>query len=244
MTKVYGIIGRSLGHSFSPEFFASKFKKIRADAVYRKFEIGSIEKFSSIVSAEPNLVGLNVTIPYKKEIIPYLDAVSDEVKTIGAVNTVLLKSGKLYGYNTDVVGFKKSFQSLNLGKTKCLVLGTGGAAQSVYFVLDQLGIEYQKVSRGKSLGDLTYKELDKDILNRFPCIINTTPLGMAPNKGKPDLPYRFLSEKNTLVDLVYQPRVTPFLEEGLRRGTRIKNGFEMLISQAEASWEIWQTVDN
>lgn len=243
MSKLYGILGKSLGHSFSPDYFSHKFQKLHIDAVYRKFEISHIDEVKRVL-AESNLVGLNVTIPYKQEVIPYLDILSEEVNAIGAVNTILLKSGKSYGFNTDVVGFAQTLKSLNIGKTKCLVLGTGGAAKSVQYVLNQRNMECLSVSRSPENGQINYEQIDKPLLQQYPCIVNTTPLGMSPNIEKPDLPYRYLSENNILIDLIYQPRVTPFLLEGLERGARIKNGFEMLISQAEASWKIWQTIDN
>lgn len=242
MVKEFGLIGKSLEHSFSPVYFTDKFARLGLDHTYTAFELSDINEFNSLIEKLPNLVGLNVTIPYKTTIIPFLSEMSEEAKAIGAVNTILVTSSGSIGYNTDVIGFEKTLKGLRPQQTNALVLGTGGASNAVVHVLNKMGMEYRLISRKPKGNQLGYAEVNKMMLREYPLIINTTPLGMYPNvEGKPDLPYQFLSERNLLLDLVYEPRVTSFLKEGLQRGARIKNGFEMLIQQAEASWAIWST---
>jgi shikimate dehydrogenase len=240
MTKLFGIIGNPLGHSFSPEYFKLKFEKLDLPYVYEAFELKQISDVTLLMADHPELCGFNVTSPYKEAILPYLAKLSEEAKLIGAVNTVLNVEGHLHGFNTDVIGFDKVVHDLHLGIKGCLILGTGGASKAVKYVLTKRGLPYLQVSRTKKKDVIEYKSIDNEVLNRFPVIINTTPSGMKHQElSKPLLPYHLIGPKNVLIDLIYEPRVTAFLEEGLRRNSRVKNGYQMLIEQAEASWSIW-----
>ncbi len=242
MAKEYGIIGKPLSHSFSPEYFANKFRALHLDHSYLPFELNTIQDVVQLVKDRPNLVGFNVTVPFKQDILPFLATLSDEARSIGAVNTVKVIDGKLHGYNTDVIGFDKTIAGLHLKNQKALVLGSGGASKAVRFVLNQRNIDVLQVSRITHENGIRYDEITSQILTDYPVIINTTPLGMEPDvKSKPNLPYSALDSNNVLVDLVYNPRLTAFLHEGLQRGSRIKNGFQMLVEQAEASWKIWES---
>lgn len=239
--KQFGLIGRNISYSFSKGYFADKFKNQNiVDTVYDVFDLQHIEEVKKVFEI-PNLKGFNVTIPYKQEIIPYLDELSPEAKKIGAVNTVLIHNGKRIGYNTDCVGFQNSIQPLlQPHHQKALVLGFGGAAKAIIYVLDQLHLPYQIVSREKNETNITYEELDQEILKEFQVIINCSPVGTFPNIDQaPQLPYQFITSKHLLYDLIYNPEVTLFLQKGLKNGAVIKNGYEMLVLQAEKSWEIW-----
>lgn len=240
MTQL-GLIGFPLSHSFSKRYFAKKFEKEQIEGFhYENFELNSIHLFPFLVNRIQNLRGLNVTIPYKEQVIPFLDEV-DESASFGAVNTILIKDGKTTGYNTDVYGFQNSLEK-NLQKEdkKALILGTGGASKAVKFVLDRLNIASKKVSRNEDKGDLTYDQLDAQTLLDYQLIINTTPLGMYPkNKTVPNLNFDLIREQHLCFDLVYNPEKTLFLEEAERRGARIQNGLDMLHLQAEKAWEIW-----
>ncbi len=234
-----GLIGYPLSHSFSPGYFAEKFKNLGiTGSEYKAYSIDDVSKIKTVF--ESGVTGLNVTIPYKEQVIPYLDSLSEEAKEIGAVNTIKIVDGKKIGHNTDVYGFQESLLG-QLGDTKvekALILGSGGAAKAVGFVLGRLGIDYQIVSRSKS--NLSYADLDSEIIKDHKLIINTTPLGMYPNIDScPNIPYGALSEKHFLYDLVYNPEKTLFLINGESEGCSIKNGNDMLILQAEKSWEIW-----
>jgi shikimate dehydrogenase len=236
----FGLIGKSLDHSFSPAYFGEKFKKLGLTHTYEKFELQTIEQFPDVPKQHPELIGLNVTIPYKESIIPFLDELSPEAKEVEAVNTIAFSRGKLKGYNTDIHGFDAVWRSLYLRKEPCLVLGTGGASKAVVFVLKKHKVPFLNVSRNPTQDQIGYDEISTKLISEYPVIVNTTPLGMYPDvKSKPKLPYAVLDEKNVLIDLVYEPGTTAFLHEGLRRGARIKNGFQMLVEQAEASWNIW-----
>ena len=239
MKRKFGLIGYPLTHSFSPGYFARKFTEEEiADAQYDLYPLSQIDEFTSL----KDIVGLNVTIPYKEQVIPYLDELSDEAKSIGAVNTIHFIDGKKVGYNTDVIGFKDSLEPLlNKEKeTSALVLGTGGAAKAVWYVLEQLKIPFYKVSRTK--GDISYADITSELIRSSHLIVNTTPLGMSPNiDAAPELPYDALSSQHLLYDLIYNPEKTLFLKQGEIHQARIKNGLEMLILQAEASWKIWNT---
>jgi len=234
-----GLIGYPLSHSFSPGYFAEKFEKLGlSNSEYRAYSIDHISKIDKIFKS--GVTGLNVTIPYKEQVIPYLDKLSEEAQEIGAVNTIKIVDGMKVGHNTDVYGFQASLleQLDNIIVKKALVLGSGGAAKAVGFVLDRLRIEYQIVSRSKS--NLSYTDLNAEILKNHKLIINTTPLGMYPKIDScPDIPYEALSKKHFLYDLVYNPEKTLFLIKGESAGSCIKNGNDMLILQAEKSWEIW-----
>ncbi|MCO5249256.1 MAG: shikimate dehydrogenase [Chitinophagales bacterium] len=239
-----GLIGYPLGHSFSKGYFAEKFQKEQIEHHrYDTYPIEKIELVKDLLKTE-NLYGLNVTIPYKEVVIPFLDGLDKTAQEIGAVNTIKIREGKTIGYNTDCYGFEMSFKPLlkNYHK-KALVLGTGGASKAVAYTLQNLEIEYRYVSRKPAKNVWTYIDITEDILQEYNIIINTTPLGMHPGiDSKPDLPYHALNEKNYLFDLVYNPAVTAFLQKGLNVDATVKNGLEMLHFQAEKAWEIWNTL--
>ncbi len=234
-----GLIGYPLGHTFSPTYFANKFQELGiSDSEYLAYPLESIELIENIYSSGGD--GLNVTIPYKEQVIPFLDELSDEAFEINAVNTIYIKDGRKVGYNTDAYGFEMSLKNLlgNVIVEKALVLGSGGASKAIKYVLQKLNIEYQIVSRSDRY--LTYSALDKSIIDHHKLIINTTPLGMYPKVEEcPDIPYSALTDKHFLYDLVYNPEKTLFLNKGELQGCSIKNGFEMLVLQAEKSWKIW-----
>ncbi|MBK9352642.1 MAG: shikimate dehydrogenase [Bacteroidetes bacterium] len=243
MLKKYGLIGYPLSHSFSKGYFTEKFKKEGIkNAAYETYPLEKISDFTTLLQNNHELVGLNVTIPYKEAIIPYLDELSEEAKKIGAVNTIKIINGKKIGYNSDVVGFEKSLiQHLKPTHNKALVLGTGGAAKAVWFVLEKLNIPYLKVSRTASENIIAYDTISIDLVKEYPLIINTTPLGMSPKlETKPDIPYQALTKNHFLYDLVYNPQTTLFLEMGQKMGATIQNGLPMLHGQAERSWELWR----
>ena len=254
--KIFGLIGKSLTHSYSKSFFEEKFVRENiTDCCYRLFELPSIEQLPSLIDSEPTLCGFNVTIPYKRSIISFLDELSPEAAAIGAVNVVervhevnevngvqRVKGENgvwLKGYNTDAEGFARSLEGVELPE-RALVFGTGGAASAVCFELRQRGIPFLQVSRTPGQGDLTYVEVTGQILRDYPLLVNCTPVGTL---GEPQqllpLPYEALTSKHFLYDLVYNPDVTPFLREGLQRGARVQNGLKMLHLQAEAAWRIW-----
>ena len=244
MLKKYVLIGYPLSHSLSKGYFTEKFKKeVRKNSAYKTYPLEKISDFTTLLQNNPELVGLNVTIPYKEAIIPYLDELSEEAKKIGAVNTIKIINGKKIGYNSDVVGFEKSLiQHLKPTHNKALVLGTGGAAKAVWFVLEKLNIPYLKVSRTASENIIAYDTISIDLVKEYPLIINTTPLGMSPKlETKPDIPYQALTKNHFLYDLVYNPQTTLFLEMGQKMGATIQNGLPMLHGQAERSWELWNT---
>jgi len=249
--RLFGLIGYPLGHSFSASFFAKKFDAEGIKAEYRNFPMKDISGFREFLNREPALEGLNVTVPHKQEIIPFLDSLSPTAKSIGAVNTISFirrdKSLELVGDNTDVVGFRRSLEEhLEAHHNSALVLGTGGSSKAVVHVLEQLGIDITMVSRTSGDKRITYRELDDEELDRTTLIVNTSPLGMYPNvETYPEIPYRALSPKHLLFDLVYNPEKTEFLIRGAKYGANTVNGHDMLIYQAEASWEIWnRTVQN
>ncbi len=242
--KRFGLIGRTLKHSFSKTYFNSKFAQAGiTDAVYENFELETIDAFPQLFTRCPDLKGLNVTIPYKEEVLPFLTGSNSVVKAIGACNCIKVDGDSRIGYNTDVVGFRQSLEpKLQSHHQKALILGTGGAAKAIWFVMEELGISYKKVSRNPKGADLIYEDLDQDIFAEYYLIINTTPLGMYPNvEAAPALPYEAIGAKHFLFDIVYNPEKTAFLQEGEKRGAQICNGYEMLIGQAEESWRIWNT---
>ena len=234
--KKYGLIGYPLSHSFSPRYFKRKFKREGiANARYDLYPIDAISKIENI-----EVHGLNVTIPYKEAVIDYLDDMSDVARNIGAVNTIDYRDGKMIGHNTDAYGFEHSLRPLTTESfnDRALILGSGGAAKAVQYVLQSMSIQYMVVSRSK--GDVTYAELDKAIIENHHLIINTTPLGMSPNIDTcPDIPYEYLSREHILYDLVYNPEKTLFLNKGAQVPCTIKNGLEMLELQADEAWRIW-----
>lgn len=245
MERKYGLIGFPLSHSFSKGFFAEKFAKEHiVNTQYENYPIESVDQFHQLWQHEPQLQGINITIPHKKAVIPFLDHVSTVVHAINACNCIRKYNGKLYGYNTDVIGFEKSLKPfLQPHHQKALILGTGGAAAAVAWVLEKLGISFKYVSRSdKGEGIISYDTLNDAILNEHHLIINTSPVGMFPNvKEAPALHYEVLTDKHHLYDLIYNPAETLFLTKGKECGASIQNGLEMLHLQAEASWEIWNS---
>lgn len=239
----FGLIGYPLGHSFSKKYFSEKFIKEGIENTgYENYPITSISDFPNLLQ-DHSLNGLNVTIPYKEQVISFLDELSPVVKAIGACNCIKIVDGKKVGYNTDVVGFKSSFQPLlQAHHQKALVLGTGGAAKAVQYVLNELNIPFKMVSRSSQKDGYAYEELTESIIQEYSIIINTTPLGTFPNVDEaPALPYAAINEQHYLYDLVYNPALTKFLSYGKAAGATIKNGSDMLVLQAEESWRIWNT---
>ena len=247
MKKEYGIIGFPLGQSASPAFFNNKFANEGIDAEYIPFEIESIEQLPGIIEQHPTLQGFNVTIPYKLQVMKYLEGLSPAAEGIQAVNVVKVErdadgTPHLYGHNSDVIGFTRSLEPLVEGKhTKALILGTGGVSKAVAYSLVQLGIEYIFVSRKASDNAIAYEQLTAEIMQSHTLIINCTPLGMVGHGVDlcPEIPYEQLSEKHLLYDIVYNPENTLFLQKGTAQGAATKSGYEMWYLQALASWEIW-----
>lgn len=240
--KEFGLIGRTLGHSFSADHFASKFEREGlTDCRYERFELAEIGELPTLMAEHPHLVGFNVTIPYKQAVIPYLDDLSQEAREVGAVNCVKREGERWVGYNTDIIGFEGSLcDFLEEYPERALVLGTGGASQAVQYVLARLGIAYELISRDPARGNYTYDNLPCEVIQAARLIVNASPVGTRPRvEEAPRIPYAFLSPDHYLFDLVYNPPLTAFLEYGTQRGARIRNGEQMLHLQAEAAWEIW-----
>lgn len=244
----YGLIGYPLGHSFSRKFFTEKFQAEGTDAEYLNFEIPEATMLLDVVRNNPELRGLNCTIPHKQAIIPMLDEMSDEAHRIGAVNVIRItrKKGKngdfhLKGFNSDIIGFMDSIRPLlKPCHKKALVLGTGGASKAICVGLDKLGIEWKYVSRRPAEGQFTYDDLTPAIIQEYPVIVNCSPVGMYPKVDDcPTLPYEAMTSQNLLFDLVYNPLETCFMKRGAEHGATVKNGLEMLHLQALASWEFW-----
>ncbi len=241
----YGLIGYPLGHSFSVSYFNEKFENEGIDAEYINFEIPTIREFPEILVSNPELKGLNVTIPYKEKVISFLDSVSPEARAIGAVNVIkIIHKGNdtiLKGYNSDVIGFTKSIEPiLERFHKKALILGTGGASKAVSYGLKSLGLDTVMVSRYERPGTIMYDEITPDVIKEYNVIVNCTPLGMYPNTEEcPKLPYEAMDSKNILYDLIYNPDQTLFMKKGAEHGATVKNGLEMLLLQAFASWEFW-----
>lgn len=244
----YGLIGYPLTHSFSKRFFTEKFETENIESSYDNFEIDSIQKFPEIIINNPELVGLNVTIPYKEQVIPYLNELNDSAREIGAVNTVKITrtSAGIYlkGFNTDTFGFENSIKPLlKEYHKKALILGTGGASKALKFVLNKLSIEFISASIEELKdNEIRYDEVDEKMMTERLLIINATPLGTYPKtESFPAIPYEFITEKHLLFDLVYNPEVTQFMSKGKARGAAVKNGYEMLLGQALRSYEIWNS---
>lgn len=236
--KRFGLIGKNIAYSFSEKYFSDKFKTESILGVdYQLFDLNEISKVENLF-ADKNLKGFNVTIPYKEQILPYLDELSPEAKAIGAVNCVKISNGKKIGYNTDAFGFEESIRPLlENHHQQALILGDGGAAKAVKFVLEKLNIPFKTVSRR---GKFTYSDLNEFEILTHSVIINCTPLGTYPNLDEnPLIPYQFLTENHLAYDLIYNPEKTKFLQKAEEKGAIIKNGYEMLVLQAEKSWEIW-----
>lgn len=246
MKKEFGLIGHPLLHSFSQNYFSQKFKNENIQNVeYHLFDIENIELLHSIITNYPLLQGLNVTYPYKNSVLSFLNEIDEVAAEIGAVNTILIKrdrnSIQLQGFNTDFIGFEKSYDNCGEEHQRALIFGTGGAAQAVAYTLRKKNITYQFVSRYKKNNCLTYKELTSTTMAISTLLINATPLGMNDLQNqKPAIPYEAISSQHLLFDLIYNPYETPFLKEGKKRNATIKNGFEMLQYQADESWRIWK----
>jgi len=244
--KEAGLIGFPLSHSFSRDYFTKKFQDEGIQEFrYLNFEIEGADQLNNIISDHNDLIGLNVTIPHKQAVIPLMDELTEEAEEIGAVNTICIdrfgSQAVLTGHNTDHIGFSKTLDLiLDKNPSGALILGTGGASKAVEFTLRKRGIGYHSVSRKPGHKILAYKDIDNNLISQYPLIINTTPLGMYPDiTSKPDIPYYLLGTNNWLIDLVYNPDKTLFLELGEKAGAKIINGLPMLIAQAEASWELW-----
>lgn len=248
MKRRFGLIGYPLSHSFSRKFFSDKFSVEEIDAEYLNYEIENIDLLPQIITSDPDLKGLNVTIPYKEQVIRLLDKVDEAAAEIRAVNTIkIIREGdflSLVGYNTDIIGFRDSINPL-LQKYhhKALILGSGGASKAIIKVLTDIGIETIVVSRNPQYkGEISYADLDEDVLENYKVIVNTSPIGTFPKvEGCPAIPFEYINEQHLLYDLVYNPSETEFLKQGKIRGASIKNGLEMLHLQALASWEIWNS---
>ena len=241
--KIYGLIGKNIDYSFSKNFFSKKFKNENINCKYLNFDIQSISEFKSIIS-DKNISGLNVTIPYKEDVLKYIDEISNDAKSIGAVNTIKISNNKLTGHNTDHIGFTKSIEKIDEFKNieSALILGSGGASKAIQFALDNMKIKYTIVSRSNSIKCINYNQVSEKIIKNHKLIINCTPLGTFPEIEKcPEIDYRFLSPFNILYDLVYNPKQSNFLRKGLNAGCKIKNGLEMLEIQAIESWKIWNS---
>ncbi len=249
MKKKYGLIGYPLGHSFSKDFFNQKFSSENIDAEYVNFEIKDINELKYILRENPDLHGLNVTLPHKMNVIPLLDSITDNARNIGAVNVIKFKRGGLFGklqlegHNSDITGFIKSIEPLlNETHRKALILGTGGASKAIYHGLKQLGIDSTFVSRTQHDSGITYDEITQNTMENHTVIVNTTPLGMYPKTNAcPDIPYEYITPSHILYDLLYNPDETLFMKKGKEKGAIVKNGLEMLLLQAFTSWEIWDT---
>lgn len=241
--RLFGLIGKNISYSFSKKYFTDKFEKEGLlNCSYENFDLQIITQFPGIIRNNPSLKGLNVTIPYKEKIIPYLDQLNKKAAKIGAVNCIkITKKRKLKGYNTDYYGFKKSLQPLlQTHHKKALILGTGGASKAVAYALEELGILYTFVSRSKKENALDYKYINATTFDNFQIIINCTPLGTFPNIEEcPPIPYDFFTEVHIAFDLIYNPEETTFLKKAKAKKAQTKNGYEMLVLQAEKGWKIW-----
>lgn len=244
--KLYGLIGYPLGHSFSKNFFNEKFNSENIDATYVNFEIPSIDYLPGVLASNPELVGFNVTIPYKEQIIRFLDNLDPVAAAIGAVNVVKVQREKgkvkLTGYNSDVLGFTRSIEPLlEYQHKKALILGTGGASKAIAYGLKELGLEIKFVSRNpKDENTLAYNQLTPEIMDAYKVIVNCTPVGMYPRADEcPDIPYECLTPQHLLYDLLYNPDITLFMKKGADQGAIVKNGLEMLLLQAFGAWDFW-----
>jgi shikimate dehydrogenase len=245
MRKEFGLVGRTLKHSFSKEYFHKKFEALQLNEhVYQLFELKDIADFKLLMKDKPDLCGLNVTIPYKELIIPFLDELDEEASIIGAVNCIKVSQGKLKGFNTDAYGFKQSIKPfLEPKHERALILGTGGSSKAIAHALKSVGVDVYYVTRcdKKNHNSFLYNELNEVVMRSFKLIVNTTPLGMFPSVAEcADIPYRFIDTDHLCYDLIYNPHETLFLHKAKEKGAMIVNGLSMLQLQAERSWEIWQ----
>lgn len=240
----YGLIGRNIAYSFSKKFFTQKFKEEKLPHSYHNFDIETLDVFKKIIQQDTTIKGLNVTIPYKEKIIPYLDTLDSQARIIGAVNTIkVLEDGTLKGYNTDHYGFSKALSNYPavLNKT-ALILGNGGASKAIKYALDDVGYSHTTVSRNETKDTITYQQVTKQVIENNTLIVNTTPLGVAPDVLKsPEIPYSYITKEHFLFDLVYNPQKTTFLKHGLAKGATIANGSKMLEYQAQKAWSIWNS---
>ncbi|NKI27683.1 shikimate dehydrogenase [Arenibacter sp. 6A1] len=240
----FGLIGKNISYSFSKGYFTNKFSKMGLDThSYENFDLEEITEFTNLLKDNNNIVGFNVTIPYKEQIMPLLTKIQPEAQKIGAVNTIKVIGNNTYGYNTDAHGFQQSIAPhLKAHHSKALILGTGGASKAVAHVFAELGIRYKFVSRNPAEGQLQYRDLNRDIMDNYSVIVNCTPLGTFPNiEDKPTIPYSLITEKHLLYDLIYNPEKTAFLLAGEAQGAQICNGANMLELQAEKAWSIWNS---
>ncbi|HET8735949.1 MAG TPA: shikimate dehydrogenase, partial [Pricia sp.] len=227
----FGLVGKNISYSFSKGYFMEKFSKLGLEGYsYENFDLQRIGEFPRLLRSNPNVKGLNVTIPYKQDVIPYLDGLDDKATEIGAVNTIAFDGGRLIGYNTDAYGFEEAISPhLRPHHSKALILGTGGASKAIAYVFGQLGIGVTYVSRSPEESQIGYKNLNRHVLADHPILVNCTPLGTHPDSDrKPNVPYAYLSDRHLLFDLIYNPEKTAFLKEGERYGTQIVNGLRML----------------
>ena len=241
--KRFGLLGKNIDYSFSRNYFSKKFSDENlTNHSYVNFDLPSLEGFEQILYNEPNLNGLNVTIPYKKEVIPFLDYITEESKLIGAVNTIVWNdSGKTIGHNTDHTGFRIALtKHVETIPKKALILGTGGASAAVRYALESLNCKVILVSRTAKKNELSYDDLDSKFIKNSQLIVNTTPLGTFPNLNEaPPIPYEYLNTNHLIFDLIYNPSETLFMKKGKQQGSKVINGYQMLVYQAEKSWELW-----
>lgn len=236
-------MGKDISYSFSKGYFTDKFSDLQLDGYsYENFDLQQIDELPDLIQSNPDVKGLNVTIPYKQEVLPYLDELDAQAKEIGAVNTIKFVGNQLIGYNTDAYGFQKSIEPfLKPHHAKALILGTGGASKAIAFVLGQLDVAVRFVSRNPERTQLGYNELNRTVLENHTVVVNCTPLGTHPNVDeKPEIPYSYITAKHLLFDLIYNPEKTAFLKEGEKQGAVIANGHRMLQLQADRAWEIWR----
>ncbi len=240
----FGLVGKNIGYSFSKTFFSIKFENEALPHSYHNYDLPCIENFEDFIAKNPEIKGMNITIPYKEEIIPHLFNLDSESRKIGAVNTIKFrKDGKLIGYNTDHYGFATALADfLPIKEKKALVLGTGGASKAIKYVLEAMDFKYHSVSRQSSDITISYQELTKELVESHYLIINCTPLGTAPNTQEvPNIPFKYVGQNHVLFDLIYNPRETEFMKRGKANGARVSNGFTMLKHQALKSWAIWNS---
>lgn len=240
----FGLVGKNIAYSFSRGYFTKKFEQLDLELhTYENFDLSNIEEIENVLKHNNDIKGLNVTIPYKQDILNHLTSIDSDAEKIGAVNTIKISGEQRIGYNTDVYGFEKSIEPyLKLQHTKALILGTGGASKAVAFVFEKLNIDYKFVSRNPKKGQLNYKVLNKNLFDDYTILVNCTPLGTHPNiEQKPQLPYQYITTEHLLFDLIYNPEKTAFLKEGEKNGATITNGHLMLKLQAEKAWKIWNS---
>lgn len=240
----YGLVGRNIAYSFSKAFFTTKFEQEKRQDSYLNFQLDRIDQLRGIFEKHPDLKGVNITIPFKEDVLSQLDRVDKEAKKIGAVNTVKkLKDGRLAGYNSDHYGFAKALANFfPIDSKTALVLGSGGASKAICYVLNAMDFNFKVVSRNKKEGQLSYKDLTREVIDKHCLIVNCTPVGTFPNvEDCPEIPYQHIGSKHLLFDLIYNPRETEFLKRGFAKGARVSNGLKMLEFQAKKSWSIWKS---